>query len=252
MGIIKCLPIATILLSTTVFADPTWQADIAKAQTLFEQETKVPLRAGHRIEATIFPGYYAVRSGLPGSPSAYFREDMVWLGNVKKQGWAISSVSENSPEGRQNWLKTQVKNLPLKQLIHVKRGKPTVAVIWSAPDCPFCRKLENYLEQEDVSAYVAPVGISAEGFQEAAEIYCASAPAQAWSAAMKNTQADIRPQTSCAYPRDMLQDIGFFFSTGRGATPVVIFADGSTITGWDDQQAPAMLREKIKQKIFFE
>jgi glycyl-tRNA synthetase beta chain len=38
---------------------------------------------------------------------------------------------------------------------------------------------------------------------------------------------------------------------GRLATPIVVFADGSTVTGWDDQRARARLREKIAQQIFF-
>ena len=246
------LPVLLLLAPIPgAFADGAWKADAPRAQAAFEKETGQPLRPGHRVEPTVFPGYYAVRSGAVGAPSAYFREDMVWTANVRAAGWTIGSATESSPEGRIRWLKEQVRQLPLERLILVKRNKPPVAVIWSAPDCPFCRRLEEALEKEGVSAYVAPVGLSEEGYQRAAAAYCAKEPGKAWSAAMLGKAAAGPPRPGCAYPRDMLGDIGFFFGQGRLATPIVVFADGSTVAGWDDQRAPARLREKIAQQIYF-
>ena len=241
----------TLLLLQNAWADEAWQANASQAQAVFEQATGRPLRAGHRVEPTVFPGYYAVRSGGPGDPAAYFRDDMVWTGNVRSAGWSAVSESESSAEGQTRWLKEQVKNLPLDRLILVKRSKPPVAVIWSAPDCPFCRRLESALEREDVSVYVAPVGLSADGYQLSSEVYCAKDAAKAWTAAMQGSQVDSTPKPLCTYPRDMLGDIGFFIGRGRIVTPIVAFADGTTITGWDDERALARLREKIAQQVFF-
>jgi hypothetical protein len=252
MNLIKLLQIAALLLSVQVaFADPAWKPNLSKAKAAFEKETGITLRAGHRIEPTIFSGYYAVRSGQAGKPSAYFREDMVWLGNVKLQGWAVHSPSENSLAGRHAWLQKQLKQIPLDQLILVKRAKPPTVVVWSAPDCPFCRKLEKTLAQEDVSAYVVPVGVSEKGFQQAAQVYCANNPSRAWTAVMEGTEINDQVRSSCVYPRDMLNDIGFFFGMGRMATPIVIFADGATVIGWNDQGARMLLQEKIKDQIFY-
>jgi len=252
MPIFKYLLIATVvsISALLVLANQPWKSDITKVQIAFEKETGMPLREGHRIEPIIFPGFYAVRSGQAEMPSAYFREDMAWLGNIKKQGWVIKSPSDNSPEARNAWLKEQLSYLPLDKLIFVKRSKPAPVIIWSAPDCGFCRKLERALEQEDVSAYVAPVGISEEGYQQAATAYCANDPSQAWTAVMQGVRNDIQPRSSCEYPRDMLTDIGFFFGMGRLATPIVIFADGTTITGWDDKDI-LTLQDKIERKTFF-
>ena len=61
-------------------AEESWKADVPKAQKAFEKEMGLPLRAGHHIEPTVFPGYYAIRSGNAGKKaSAYFREDMIWM-----------------------------------------------------------------------------------------------------------------------------------------------------------------------------
>jgi protein disulfide-isomerase len=68
---------------------------------------------------------------------------------------------------------------------------------------------------------------------------------------MEGTEIDDQVRSSCVYPRDMLNDIGFFFGMGRMATPIVIFADGATVIGWNDQDARMLLQEKIKDQIFY-
>lgn len=236
--------------SCQAMAGPAWAPDLPKARAAFEKETGIPLRAGHHIEPTIFKGYYAVRASQAGGASAYFREDMGWLGNIKSPGWVIQSPAEDNPAYKHTWLRQQLAQIPLEQLVLVKRSTPPVAVIWSAPDCPYCRKLEKTLEQENASVYVVPVGVAENGFRQAARVYCADDPAQAWRKVMQGSEINGQAKTSCQYPRDMLNDIGFFLGMGRLATPIVIFADGFTITGWGEQ-GHALLRQKISDKIFF-
>ncbi|CAD6871693.1 thioredoxin fold domain-containing protein [Methylomonas fluvii] len=253
MSTLKSLLIATLCIAgqSTLADSLSWKPDLPRAKTAFERETRVALREGHHVEPTIFPGFYAVRSGQPGAPSAYFREDMAWLGNVRTQGWSIRSPLESNSEGKRNWLKEQIKYLPFENLIFIQRRKPAVAIIWSAPDCPFCRKLERALEQEDVSAFIAPIGLTEEGYRQAANIYCSSNAAKSWQAMIRGNTSSEPTSADCSYPREMMNDIGFFLGMGRMATPIVVFADGSTISGWDDHQALALLREKIKQSLFF-
>jgi len=93
--------------------------------------------------------------------------------------------------------------------------------------------------------------LSADGYQLSAEVYCAKDSGKAWTAAMQGGPVDNTPRPSCTYPRDMLGDIGFFIGRGRIVTPIVAFADGTTITGWDDERALVRLREKIAQQVFF-
>ena len=100
MGFSKWLVLPVFLLLAPIpgaFADGAWKADVPRAQAAFEKDTGQPLRPGHRVEATVFPGYYAVRSGAVGAPSAYFREDMVWTANVRAAGWTIGSATKAAP-----------------------------------------------------------------------------------------------------------------------------------------------------------
>lgn len=231
-----------------------WTPDAAAARATFERTTGAPLRAGFRIEPTVFPRYYALRSDVAGRPSAYFRDDMQWTANVRSAGWSMAGDAPPAPGDLQRWQREQLRAVPLERLVKVRRSTPFVAVIWSAPDCPFCRRLERSLEESGASVYVAPVGLAESGFARSAQVYCAADPGAAWRAAMGEAAATGSATASrpgCAYPRAMMTDIGFFLGRGRLATPIVVFADGSSITGWDGERAPARLKQVLAQKLYF-
>lgn len=231
-----------------------WDADVVAATAAFEKATGAPLRPGFRIEATVFPRYYAVRSAA--GKSGYFRDDLQWTANVRSLGWTIGEGKTPDPLVFAQRQRELVKSIPLELLIPVRRETRFVAVVWSAPDCPFCRRLEHFLEAEGISVYVAPIGLSTDGFARTARAWCAKDPSAAWrSLFVAVREALLSPpsgeRTGCAYPRDALIDVGFFLGGGRPATPVVVFADGSSIVGWDDQRAPQRMREKLEHEVFF-
>lgn len=234
---------------------PGWSPDVAAARAAFERATGAPLRAGFRVEPTVFPRYYALRSDTPARAGVYFRDDMQWSANVRSPGWSTASGASPTPEALRAWQREQLRALPLQQLVKVRRATPFVAVIWSAPDCPFCRRLERSLEDAGASVYVAPVGLAEDGFARAAQVYCAADPGAAWRAAMGERAAAGGPamvaRPDCRYPRDTMVDIGFFLGRGRLATPIVVFADGSSIVGWDGERAPARLKQVPARKLHF-
>ena len=233
---------------------PGWKADASAARARFERLTGMPLRAGFRVEPTLISRYYTLRSDAPGRGGVYFRDDMAWTANVRGPGWSAADGSHSNPQAMADWYREVILSLPLDRLMPVKRETPFVAVIWSAPDCPVCRKLEASLEAAGASVYVAPVGLAEEGFRKAAQAWCAEDPGAAWRAAMSGQMADPRPngvQTDCRYPREQLVDLGYFLGRGRLATPIVVFADGTGITGWDDRLGPERLREMLAGKRFF-
>lgn len=224
------------------------------ARATFERFTGSPLRAGFRVEPTLVPRYYTLRSDVPGRGGVYFREDMAWTANVRGPGWSAADGSHSNPQALAAWYREVVLSLPLDRLVPVKRETPFVAVIWSAPDCPVCRKLEASLEAAGASVYVAPVGLSEEGFRRAAQAYCARDSGAAWRAAMGGQKANpesVEARADCGYPRDQMVDLGYFLGRGRLATPLVVFADGTGITGWDDRLGPERLREMLSGKRFF-
>lgn len=98
-GGIACLAFAAAAIAAPDEAAPAWKADVAAARATFERETGMALRPGFRIEPTVFPRYYALRSDAPGRPSAYFRDDMKWTANVRSPGWSTSDAAEEAPKG---------------------------------------------------------------------------------------------------------------------------------------------------------
>lgn len=44
-------------------ANPMWEPDLPRAKSAFEKETRVPLRAGHYIEPTLFKGFMPCARG---------------------------------------------------------------------------------------------------------------------------------------------------------------------------------------------
>lgn len=255
-----CLVLAGLVLpSAPAGAAPSpqilrWTPDTVAAQATFEKATGAPLRAGFRIEPTVFPRYYALRNAA--GQSAYFRDDMQWTANVRSAGWTTAKGRAPVPGDIVQWQREQVNALPLDLLLPVERRTRFVAVVWSAPDCPFCRRLERFLEDEGISVYVVPVGLSPDGFARAEHAYCSENPAAAWRdalglAGVPEATMQAGERRGCSYPRETFLDIGFFVGRGRLVTPIVVFADGSSITGWDGERGPARLKEVLAQKRYF-
>lgn len=231
-----------------------WKADVVAAQAAFEKATGAPLRVGFRIEPTVFPRYYALRSA--SGQSAYFRDDLRWTANVRSAGWSIGEGRRPSATEFAQWQRELARSIPLGLAIPVQRKTRFVAVVWSAPDCPFCNRLERFLDDEGISVYVVPVGLSEQGFVRAARAYCAGNPAVAWRNAFAADDGSAQPASpqrrDCSYPRGAFLDVGFFLGRGRLATPIITFADGSSIAGWDDRRGPARLREMLARGVVFE
>ena len=162
-GRVACLAFAAAAIAAPDAAASAWKADVAAARATFERETGMALRPGFRIEPTVFPRYYALRSDAPGRPSAYFRDDMKWTANVRSPGWSTSDAAAGSAEGLLRWQRER-SGTAARVPGQVKRRTPFVAVIWSAPVARSAQARRS-LEEAGASVYLVPVGLSADGFQ---------------------------------------------------------------------------------------
>ncbi len=230
-----------------------WNADVVAAQTAFEKAIGAPLRPGFRVEPTLFPHYYALRNA--SGQSAYFRDDLRWTANVRSAGWSIDEGRRPSAAEFAQWQRSLAGSIPTGLAIPVRRQTRFLAIVWSAPDCPFCRRLEQFLDDEGISVYVVPVGLSEQGFARAARAWCSEDPVAAWRAAFAVDAARpstaARERSGCSYPRGAFVDVGFFLGRGRPATPIIVFADGSSISGWDGERGAARMREMLGRGVFF-
>jgi thiol:disulfide interchange protein DsbC len=122
--------------------------------------------------------------------------------------------------------------LPAELAIRTVRGsgRRTLAV-FSDPDCPHCRALEETLAAlEDVTilTFLHPVEALHPGARDRAiAVWCAADRAQAWSALMR--QGIAPPASTCDHPIDSITALGAHLRLQ--GTPTLFAGDGRRLVG---------------------
>lgn len=122
--------------------------------------------------------------------------------------------------------------LPLESAIRTVRGngRRTLAV-FSDPDCPYCRALEESLAALDdltVYTFLFPVeSLHPAAREKAIAVWCAPDRAQAWSALMRRNVAPAA--ASCAHPIDRIVALGAALRVQ--GTPTLFASDGRRLVG---------------------
>lgn len=123
--------------------------------------------------------------------------------------------------------------LPLKDAIKVVQGKgERTLVVFSDPDCPYCKKLEQELPQLDnVTIYTFPMpleGLHPDAPRKSKSIWCSPKPQTAWHDYVAgNKQPTAKPD--CDNPIERNIQLGQ--KLGINGTPTLIAADGRVMPG---------------------
>lgn len=131
--------------------------------------------------------------------------------------------------------KLDIGSLPLKDAIkHVKGNGSRTLIVFSDPDCPFCKNLEGSLKDlNDVTIYtfLFPLGsLHADARRKAINVWCSKDKAAAWASLMlHNKQA---PDASCENPIDRSVALGA--KLGISGTPTMFSGDGRKRAGAAD------------------
>jgi thiol:disulfide interchange protein DsbC len=136
-------------------------------------------------------------------------------------------------------------SLPLKNAIEIKKGNGAYKfAVFSDPDCPFCKTLEQGLEKIGVSDYTAYVflfplkELHPDAAAKAESIWCAKDKSEAWQNWMVKGTAPEK--ASCDNPlasNEKLAD-----ELGVAGTPTIYLNDGK------QTQVPQELVAAIKEK----
>lgn len=123
-------------------------------------------------------------------------------------------------------------NLPLDQAITIVRGngKRKLAV-FSDPDCPFCRKLEQELAKLDnvtIHVFLYPLPMHADAPRKARLVWCSADRAMAWEDLMLDGKVP-EGKDDCANPVAANQDFGAAHNIQ--GTPAIILANGKRLPG---------------------
>lgn len=129
--------------------------------------------------------------------------------------------------------KIDFKELPLDKAIKEVRGNgQRVLAVFSDPDCPFCKKLEEEIAQIDnitIYTFLMPVpDLHPNAQKKAVQIWCQKDRTTAWTEWMRNGK-EPAAVANCDNPVADTMKLGNKF--GIDGTPTLVFPNGKTISG---------------------
>ena len=216
-------------------AVPATQAAVrAAAASADEAEVK-------RLMQEKFPGLEVIsvtKSPFFGLYEVFSGDQMVYTDSKVTYvliGQVIDPTTRtNMTEERMQALKAiNVADLPLDQAIKVVRGKgERKLIVFSDADCPFCKRLENTLQEMDnVTAYVLlyPIDqLHPDAARKSKIIWCSADRPKAWLDYMLKGNLPTN-DGNCETPLPQLQALAQKYRVV--ATPTLVFMDGRVIPG---------------------
>jgi thiol:disulfide interchange protein DsbC len=232
------LALGTLLAACAPAAEPTGVAPDVQAAIRTALTTRIPDVPVKDVRATGMPGIYEVYSG---DSIAYTNAngDYLLVGSLieTRTGANLTAQSMDARTG------IDFSTLPLDKAITIVKGngKRTLA-LFTDPDCPFCRQLEEQLVNvTDVTIHVflyPLTNLHPDAAKKAEAIWCASDRAGAWREWMSAAQKLPAPK-ACSTPLEDIQKLGDTLAVS--ATPTLFTAKGRRISGLP----PADVLEKV-------
>ncbi|NTV96408.1 MAG: DsbC family protein [Thiobacillus sp.] len=123
-------------------------------------------------------------------------------------------------------------SLPFNQAIKIVKGdgKRKMAV-FSDPDCPYCKKLDQELAKLDnvtIHVFMYPLPMHADAPRKARLVWCSADPAKAWQELMLEGKVPDG-KGDCANPLEANQAFGAQHNIQ--GTPAIILANGKRLPG---------------------
>jgi thiol:disulfide interchange protein DsbC len=218
------------LLFGTAFAD---EASLKKAI-----QANFP---GEKIESLKKTPYLGLYEVVVGGELFYTDEKASYLffGHVVDPQTKQSLTTERLQQIK-DMRRISVDSLPLELAIKAVKGNgKRKLVVFSDPNCPYCKRLEKELANvNDVTVYTLLYPVLNGSLPTATSIWCSTDRLKAWEDFMLK---DIAPTgKDCETPIGKLLQAGQ--KNGISGTPTLIFADGSIAPG-------LMAAEAIEKKL---
>jgi thiol:disulfide interchange protein DsbC len=215
-----------LLLSLLSLSSLPLHADEAAIRQVFaERYAGMPVKS---VTATAIPGLYEIYTG---SHLVYAdaKGDYLLIGPL-----VDTKTRANLTQQRMQAL-TAVKfdSLPFDKAITLVKGKGERRIaVFSDPDCPFCKKLEQELAHLDnltVHLFLMPLPeLHPQAVAIAKDIWCAEDRAKAWSAYMLEGR---KPESgkSCDNPVDAIASLASELAIN--GTPAIVLPNGRRLDG---------------------
>ena len=129
--------------------------------------------------------------------------------------------------------KVDFASLPLNRAVKVVKGNGSRRiVVFSDPNCPYCKQLESTLKSIDnvtVYTFLYPV-LSPDSVTKSKAIWCAADRAKTWEAWMINRQAPASPASNCD-TSVLDKNLALGHGLNVTGTPTIILSDGRRLPG---------------------
>lgn len=199
-------------------------------QTLLEKNLKkefpnVPTQV---LGPTPFKNIYAVSMAdtiiYTDENARYF-----FIGNLVDYKNRINLTEQNQQQIGQEL----IKSLPLDQAIKFVKGDGSRTIyVFSDPDCPYCKKLEqNMTNVDNVTLYtfLFPIkSLHPNAENVAKQIWCADKPYEAWEDYMILNKA---PTTLAECENPIADNVALGAKLRVTGTPTLFFQDGTRVSG---------------------
>jgi thiol:disulfide interchange protein DsbC len=213
--------ISTFLMSCA-YAD-----DVALKKAI---ETAYPNMQVDSVKKTSFGGLYEV---YMGGQIIYTDEKFSFL---IVEGKLIETKTKRNVTGErmEDLTRVDFSTLPLDQAVKVVRGNGSrKLVVFSDPDCPFCKRLEQRelaaITDITVYTFLYPLEqLHPDAAEKSKAIWCSADRAKSWMDWVLKNQL-VKGTTSCDTPLESLAQLGR--KLGVTSTPTLIFADGKRMLG---------------------
>lgn len=218
-----------------------------KVKKAFQE--RFPERKVVSVKTTPIPSLFEVvvkvsQGGRDGYSVVYSdaRADYIVVGDLidaKKR----ESLTEARAE-ELNKVTVSFATLPLDKAIKEVRGDGSrKLVVFSDPDCPFCKRLETTLKDVNnvtVYTFLYPLSeLHPDAPRKSQAIWCSADRAKTWSSFMRDGTA-LPAKTDCETPLAEIQQLGN--KLGIRGTPALIFANGDLVSG-------AIPKEEIEKRL---
>ncbi|PKO54835.1 MAG: thiol:disulfide interchange protein [Betaproteobacteria bacterium HGW-Betaproteobacteria-2] len=182
------------------------------------------------IKKTQYGGLYEV---FIGGQIVYTDEKFTFL---IAEGRLIDAKTKRNVTGERMEELTRVdfSKLPLDKAIKVVRGNGSrKLVVFSDPDCPFCKRLEQKelsgITDITVYTFLFPLDkLHPDAANKSKAIWCSADRSKSWMDWVLNNKL-VKGSTNCENPVESLAKLGQ--ELGVTSTPTLIFADGKRMLG---------------------
>ena len=222
-----------LLFGLQIFAAPAWADDAPTLESIMVTlKQKYPKTTFKSVAATHLPGVYEV---VMGKNIAYVEATGRYFifGHLFDMETQKDLTEEKLPalQATDAPDKIDVRTLSVADAIKTVRGNGERRLyVFSDPDCPYCKQLENTLGSVDnvtIYTFLFPIdSLHPAAKAKSVGVWCAKDRAKAWNDLMTSNRA---PTGTCDNPID--RNIALAEKLAIRGTPTLIFADGSLLAG---------------------